>query len=275
MPSSKCIPKPNNRWAHLTLAYYQLLHLAFHDTANNNQRFVYVSETCVPCMRADKAYKRLTSNLEVTYVDDRQSTDNADRYDQTAYRPRKNAFPEHEAKAEMSVPSVQCASLLHKSGVLRGHFFKHSGWFSPNHRDAERLLRHKDAFEALNMVSAGDEHILSILKREEYVDTSVLEEARITLVKWDDTKIAKRRAMEVEEQRADFWPRMDRLKRMNPRKHRALMETRDELKAANSHPIQYTTHVPREVLAECETEKSVFLRKVRRQCNTENIKALL
>jgi hypothetical protein len=257
----------------LTLAYYQLLHHAFHDTTNNNQRFVYVSETCVPCVPANTAYQQLTQDLSVTYMDAPHPNDNADRYDQTVARPQTFAFPAHMRQYKMK--SVQCSSLLQKSGIERNHFVKHSGWFSPNRRDAQRLLRHKDAFEALNMISAGDEHILSILKREEYVNTSVLEKARITLVKWDDAKIAKWQKMQKDEQRTDFWPRMDKLKHTHSRKHRALMNTRYELKDANSHPIQYTTHIPIEVLAECKTEKSVFLRKVRRQCNVDTVKALL
>ena len=272
LPADQCIPKRNNRWAHLTLAYYQLLHHAFHDTANNNQRFVYVSETCVPCVPANTAYQQLTQDLSVTYMDAPQPNDNADRYDHTVMKPRRNAFPENESLVGPGPQS--CASLLEKSGILREHFFKHSGWFSPNRRDATRLLQHKDAFQALNMISAGDEHVLAILKRTEYAKDSTLKNKRITYVQWDHDKMAQRREKEANEN-SGYWRYMDELKQNNPKKHYALQKRRRQLKQANMHPIQYNHNIPNRVLAQCKQANSLFLRKVRRSCNTHNIHKLL
>lgn len=268
LPSYKCIPKPNNRWAHLTLAYYQLLHHAFHDTENNNQRFMFVSETCVPCVPANTAYQQLTQDLDVTYMDAPQPNDNADRYDQTVTYPRTFAFPEHMRQYKMK--SAQCSSLLQKSGIERKHFVKHSGWFSPNRRDAQRLLRHKDAFEALNMISAGDEHILSILHRPSYKTTSTIRNHRITYVEWDDVKMKQCKAM-LEKEDDAFWTDYDR----HPQKYAQYMQRRKVLKEANMHPIQHTRHVPNRVLVQCKQANSLFLRKVRQSCNTHNVHKLL
>lgn len=268
LPAYKCIPKPNNRWGHLTLAYYQLLHHAFNDTENNNQRFVYVSETCVPCTPADTAYKHLTSDLDATLMDAPQPTANSDRYDQTIKDPSSCAFPNH--KPPFRTKTTRCATLLERSGVLREHFFKHSGWFSPNRRDAERLLKHKDAFEALNMISAGDEHILSILQRPSYKPTTKLKKICVTHVDWDYQKMQKCKTMLRKENDA-FWANLD----AHPAAKHKYIKKRNELKEANMHPIQYNSFVPTTKLQHCKRMHCVFLRKVRRSCNTYNIHKML
>lgn len=268
LPTSECIPKPNTRWAHLTLAYYQLLHHAFHDTNNNNQRFVYVSETCVPIVSANEAYKRLTRHLDATFMDAPHPTSDNDRYYQTILQPSKCAFPHRSAHFRQKTAS--CATLLARSGVLPTHFFKHSGWFSPNRRDAKRLLHHKDAFEALNMISAGDEHLLSILQRKTYKTTSALMQKRITYVEWDNDKMQQCKALLNKENKA-FWDYLDK----HPNEHRKYMKKRNVLKDANMHPIQYTTIVPTSLLKKASREGSVLLRKVRRSCSAHNIQLLL
>ena len=72
--------------------------------------------------------------------------------------------------------------------ILKSHFFKHSGWFSPNRDAAGKLLQHKDAFQALNMTSAGDEHILSILKRDAYKSNTPLTNQQVTYVTWNESQ---------------------------------------------------------------------------------------
>jgi hypothetical protein len=145
------------------------------------------------------------------------------------------------------------------NGIGRKHFVKHSGWFSPNRRDAQRLLRHKDACEAFNMISAGDEHILSILHRPSYKTTSTIRNHRITYVEWDDVKMKQCKALLDKEDDA-FWTDYDR--------HPQYMKTRKILKEANMHPIQSQRPEP----CACPVQaNSLLLRKVPQSCNTQTV----
>ena len=280
LPKHKCIPKPNNRWAHLVLAYYQLLHQAYHDSENNNQRFVFLSETCVPCASADDVYKILTDDLSVTYMDCQNANDNPGRYDLLIPKPQINMFPKRfkrtKNKRKMKRQSkqnrsVSCAVYFRQNGILREHFFKHSGWFSPNRDATQKLLNHKGAFEALNMTGAGDEHILSILKRDVYKDNTPLENRKITFVSWDNKRIEEWHHMKQKENVPGFWTGMDEMKRTDPKRHALYMKNREVCKNANAHPIEFKTKVNAKILKQCNTHSSCFLRKDRRTCDVQNM----
>ena len=59
--------------------------------------------------------------------------------------------------------------------------------------------------QALNMISAGDEHVLAILKRTEYAkNNSTLKNKRITYVQWDHDKMVQRREKEANENSGYF-----------------------------------------------------------------------
>ena len=281
LPKHKCIRKPNNRWGHLVLAYYQLLHQAYHDAENNNQRFVFLSETCVPCASADDVYRRLTTNLNVTYMDAQYEHENIERYDQPVAKPWRNRFPVYSKKKRKLQRhskrnrTVSCAVYFRQHGILREHFFKHSGWFSPNRDATQKLLKHKGAFEALNMTSAGDEHILSILKRDEYKDNTLLENKKITFVSWDHVKMKEWERMKKEESVPGFWEQMDKMKQTDPKRHANYIETRDACKNANMHPLEYKVSIKKNILRQCNEHKSCFIRKVRQTCDVQNIIKIL
>ena len=191
------------KWGKLVLAYYALLKEAVRDP--DNQRFVFVSETCVPVVHPDVMYKALTKDLEVTYMDDALNPDeDKERYYGRPVRQRrgerrgerrgggrprrrtKHRYRPHPPSHKSTVshnksgsPKTRVQRALEASGIHVSHFFKHSGWFCPCRRDALRLLACRRAFEAVNDVKAGDEHILSILKRNAYRNTSVLVRKRV------------------------------------------------------------------------------------------------
>ena len=179
------------KWGKLVLAYYALLKEAVRDP--DNQRFVFVSETCVPVVHPNVMYRALTRNLEVTYMDDaldpeedkeryygkpvrqrrgerrgeRRGGGRPRRRTKHRYRPHRPSHKPTVSRNKSGTPKItRVQRALEASGIHVSHFFKHSGWFCPCRRDALRLLACRRAFEALNDVKAGDEHILSILKRE-------------------------------------------------------------------------------------------------------------
>ena len=276
LPRYKCIPKPNNRWGHLVLAYYQLLHQAYHDPANNNQRFVYLSETCVPCASADDVYKRMTAHLNVTYMDAPHSQDDLHRYNALVpFKSWINMFPmskkqqQKQKKTRRNQPD-SCAAYFKQSGILKSHFFKHAGWFSPNRDAAGKLLRHKDAFQALNMTQAGDEHILSILKRDIYTSNTPLTNQQVTYVTWNESQKQEWEKIKTNELKdSKFWNKMDKKKLSDPEGHAEYLKKREECKNASMHPVMYTKLVPKKTLNECHQLKSCFIRKVRASCNVQ------
>lgn len=264
IPASLRVPPPHTRWGHLVLAYYQLLHRAFNDTHNNNQRFVYLSETCVPCVNAKAAYTTLMRNLDATYMDAPKPKDNVDRYDQVMHYPWRSFWPWKVTPRYQQRRSMDCAVELCRTGIQKEHFFKHSGWFSPNREDAYRLLCNPDAFEALNVVNAGDEHILSILRSHVWAPPSKLKQHRITHVQWDYDKIQQWETLKKNEA---YWKKDQHLKDTNPTLYAKFRKEREPLKNANMHPIEYTKLFSLDDLKQCMNAKSVFVRKVRQSCD--------
>jgi len=131
LPDYRRVP---TKWGKLVLAYYALLKEAYYDPDEpNNQRFVYVSETCVPLVHPDRLYSELTADLRVTYMD---RADNP-KEDHDRYQANGNRQVQRALKA---------------AGIRSSDFFKHSGWFCPCRADAKRLLACKPAFDALNRV---------------------------------------------------------------------------------------------------------------------------
>lgn len=266
---SHTIPKPYNRWGHLVLAYYQLLHRAYHDTNSNHQRFVFLSETCVPCVNAQTAYSFLTQSLATTYMDSPRPEDNVERYEQVVHNPWLSMWPWKVNAKTKAIASQDCSKALQKAGILKDDFFKHSGWFSPNREDTFRLLQRQTAFEALNIVSAGDEHILSILRNRSLTPPSQLKQHRVTFVQWDYDKIQKWEALKQKESEANYWDTIDNMKVAQPKQYQTLMAHRNALKDANMHPIEYTKTFSKKHLKQCLDAKSIFVRKVRQSCNID------
>lgn len=266
LPKGLCIPRPHNRWGHLVLAYYQLLHRAYSDTYNNNQRFVYLSETCVPCVNAQCAYKLLMTNLNATYMDAPRPNDNNDRYEQVVHKPWLSMWPSKVNPNSKKITSLDCSVELQRAGILKDQFFKHSGWFSPNRQDTFRLLQHQRSFEALNLISAGDEHILSILRNPEYTTQHKLKQHRITFVQWDWVKIQEWEALKNDEA---YWKKDDKLKRTNHKLYQQMKKEREVMKNANMHPVEYIKKFTTKQLKNCVDAKSVFVRKVRQSCNVD------
>jgi hypothetical protein len=116
-----------------------------------NKRFVYLSDTCVPLLCPDQVYKELIQNPEITFMDAPRPWQDQKRY--------KNRLE-----------------------IGNKHFFKHSGWFTLCLADARKLVQSKKWFNVLNTIQAGDEHILSILNESQ---TSNLVYRPITYVHWD------------------------------------------------------------------------------------------
>ena len=126
-------------WGELVLAYYNLLKHAFKN--EENYKFVYLSDSCIPIKNAEIVYKELMKD-NATYVDlDVKTT----KYD------IEHRFNKH-------------IHIYKKYGITKYNFIKHSGWFVLNRYHSQVLLSNEKIFKYFNKVLAGDENLLSILK---------------------------------------------------------------------------------------------------------------
>ena len=219
-------PRAPSRWGQLVLVYYALLRAAYKD--HRNQHFVFLSESCVPFVGPDKAYRTLTAESTVSYVDRPHPHDDAKRY----------------------------RSALRATGILPSHFFKHSGWFSVCRRDAGRLLAHPKAFQALHKVKAGDEHILSILNLPACGHGKSLRDRVITYADWSgrDEGFAQ-----YTPDTPGFWEAIDN--EPDSEKQRVLRKQVADWKSATMHPRTFTTITPADI-ARFRASKCLFVRKI-------------
>jgi len=220
-------PRAPSRWGYLVLVYYALLRAAYKDY--RNQHFVFLSESCVPFVGPDKAYRTLTAQSTVSYVDRPHPHDDAKRY----------------------------RSALRTTGILPSHFFKHSGWFSVCRRDAGRLLAHPKAFQALHKVKAGDEHILSILNLPACGHGKSLRDRVITYADWSgrDEGLAHCAATNT----PGFWEAIDN--EPDSEKQRVLRKQIADWKSAAMHPRTFMTITPADI-ARFRASKCLFVRKI-------------
>lgn len=151
-------------WGHLINAYHILLETAYKES-KNAIRFVYLSDSCVPIMSGEDAYIQLIKSPGKTFVDMPRPDEDSKRY-----------FKKSNLDGKPNNIRFE------KVGILQKHFFKHSGWFALCKADAKILLSNRSAFLAMNHIRGGDEHILSILKRN--VKNSLLNRP-ITYVDWN------------------------------------------------------------------------------------------
>lgn len=161
--------RAHTQWGHLVNAYHALFRAAYDAVPKSCVRFVLLSDQCVPLVSGDAAYRTLVREPGVTWMDAPRPTDDTDRYDGKSKR----------------IDGKPVAPRLRRAQVDRTHFFKHSGWFAPCRTDVARLLRFPDAFRALHYVSAGDEHVLSILKRPACGSGATLKHRPVTYAEWD------------------------------------------------------------------------------------------
>lgn len=162
--NGKIVKNVRTEWGHIINAYHILLETAYKES-NDTIRFVYLSDSCVPLMSGEKAYEQLIKFPSKTFYDNPHLDQDAKRYFKNSNldgKPNNLRFK--------------------KVGILEKHFFKHSGWFALCKKDVKTLLDNRAAFLAMNHIRGGDEHILSILKRN---SKNSLMKRQITYVDWN------------------------------------------------------------------------------------------
>jgi hypothetical protein len=268
LPRKELVPKPQTRWAHLTLAYYALLNRALTDPQAQHSRFVFLSNTCVPCSSPEHAYKELTTHLECSYYTTEDPTKDAGRYDGVDRHPSRSIYPPQRHR---NTQPVKCNVVLSRAGVKREHFFKHSGWFALNRADSEHLHACRSAFQALNHVSAGDEHILSILKRPSYAASNSLVQRPVTMAFWDATTrdAADFKRMHTERNSGDaFWNTYHHSwSEAEQNAHDSRWAQLTGVRGVMYHPRSFEAVFPKEALQQCQRAGSLFVRKVCRGCD--------
>ena len=162
--NGKIVKNVRTEWGHLINAYHILLETAYKES-KDAIRFVYLSDSCVPLMSGEEAYEQLIKFPSKTFYDKPHLDEDAKRYFKNSNldgNPNKIRFE--------------------KVGILEKHFFKHSGWFALCKKDAKTLLENRSAFLAMNHIRGGDEHVLSILKRN---SKNSLMKRPVTYVDWN------------------------------------------------------------------------------------------
>lgn len=261
IPHKHCVPYPYTRWGYLVLAYEALLRFAVSHNLNT-RHFVFLSDTCVPCVSNTHAFKVFASHPDSSFHDAPAPQQDKERYNYVDHKPWLSHYPHRLGRHHAP---IDCSTILRKSGVLPSHFYKHSGWFTLCRRDAERILKHRDALQALNHVSAGDEHILSILKRPEYAKSTHMVQRAITYTKWDhDAKKEYERQHKLHDKK--FWASKDA---MPLEEQKQWDKAWQALKQKAYHPLTYDKTFTKKILQECQAANSLFVRKVRHTCNVD------
>lgn len=235
------------QWGHIVNAYYALLDHAYRH-APDAVRFVFLSDTCVPVTTADEAYTALIREPDTTWMDSPRPKDEANRYN----HPRSK------------LDRKPVAPKLRRAGIDRKHFFKHSGWFAPCRADAGRLVAHREAFRALNFVSAGDEHILSILKRSKYANVCRLVQRPTTYVYWDNAR--KHKWLRLKRW---IWRQYDTA--TNPTKRQMWEDEIERCRHAVFHPKEWKDIVTMDDIRTFRARGCLFARKVVAGCNVDTL----
>lgn len=162
--NGKIVKNVRTEWGHIINAYHILLETAYKES-KDAIRFVYLSDSCVPLMSGEDAYEQLIKFPSKTFYDSPHLDEDAKRY-----------FKKSNLDGKANNLRFE------KVGILEKHFFKHSGWFALCKKDAKTLLENRSAFLAMNHVRGGDEHVLSILKRN---SKNSLMKRQITYVDWN------------------------------------------------------------------------------------------
>ena len=216
-------------WGKLVLAYYNLLKHAFKN--EENYKFVYLSDSCIPIKNAEIVYKELMKD-NATYVD-------------LDVRTSKHDI-EHRLNKHLHI--------YKKYGINKYNFVKHSGWFVLNRYHSQVLLSNDKIFKYFNKVLAGDEHILSILKANQMK----LTERIITCTKWDKTAygIYKRDS-------AKLWKFYDSTENQSEKKNilKAIKTMKMKMLEKTKHPKAYQVITEKDN-DEFKFKKCLFIRKI-------------
>ena len=246
--------RARTKWGHLVNAYYTLLKTAY-EAVPTAVRFVFLSNTCIPVRTAKEAYSFLTAKSDTTFMDSPRPTDDHARF--------------YKKFSKLDHKPVE--PRLRKAGVLPDQFFKHSGWFAPCRADAAKLLQCHEAFDALNNVYAGDEHILSILRRPQFAKTTHLIHHPITYVEWD-----KEGQQLWTATKSDLWERFERETTLKGKQaiHKQILLWNHQGRVY-CHPRTWTKQLTNKDIATFRNSGCVFARKIEKTCNTRLLRPYL
>jgi len=141
------------KWGHFTNALINLLKTALID--KDNEKFMIVSESCLPIKSFEKFYSMLKRNdIKISYINILEN-DNIINI--------KN-------------------SKIDDNYLSNVNIIKHSGWFCLSRHHVKKLLSNSDVYK-FNKVIAGDENILSLI----YPSNNIIN-FQITYDNWDYNK---------------------------------------------------------------------------------------
>tara|TARA_Y100000991_G_scaffold167152_1_gene128980 strand:+ start:533 stop:1381 length:849 start_codon:yes stop_codon:yes gene_type:complete len=139
------------KWGHFTNAIINLFKAALLD--KDNQKFIIVSESCLPIKSFTKLYYFLKNdNIKTSYIHLRKFDD------------------------------VNIIKSKLPNNYLNYELIKHSGWFCLSRHHVKKLLINNDIYK-FNKVIAGDEHIFSLI----YPNKNI-KNYKITFVNWNYAK---------------------------------------------------------------------------------------
>ena len=229
----------HTQWGHLVCAYYNLLEEAFRD--KSNVRFVYFSDSCIPIVNSNTAYNQLIAKLNKSFY--------SPEVDTHIIKQRYNSKSIFDGKLN--------AHRLRKLKIFK--LIKHSAWFALNKTDAKALLSKKEAFQSLNHIPGGDEHILSLINYEK------LEKKCITHVSWNYDLMKLWR-----NNKTKLWEDYD--KETNLKKKQEKWNLIQQCRKANAHPREWTTSIN---IDDFSPSSCLFIRKIMPSCDVAPIYNLI
>lgn len=146
----------STNWGYLTDAFYQLLKTAYRD--NQNQHFIFVSDSCVPVCRFLKLYQFINSFPKKTsFIHFKAEIDDYDWNKKIKKTPgyHKYSLKKHEGLGN-------CLSRYHALKLLKSEY---------------------DFKNFFNNLNCGDEFFLSLLKASKYIY-----DHQMTFYNWDENK---------------------------------------------------------------------------------------
>jgi hypothetical protein len=213
------------KWGHFTNAIVNLLKSALEN--KDNQKFILISESCLPIKSFNNFYNMLLSDdINTSYIKVRKF----DNYNINKSNIQKNFLKDI-------------------------NLIKHSGWFCLSRHHVKKLLVNKNIYKFNNII-AGDEHILSLI-----YPSNNIKDFEITYSNWEHNKYY------IENINKKLKILYDQKESENTKKYdKEILELRIQKSNIGKHPKTYDKITENE-LSEIKKSKSFFFRKFSKYSN--------
>ena len=249
----------DTKWGFITNAYFTLFHEALKDPMN--QKFVVISESCLPLKTFDNFYNFLNNdNIKTSYIkfmriskyDQKERLENQPNYN--IINEKLNGFIKHYARF--------CLSRYHVNKI-----------FNLNDIPQDNIYQHNEYIDFFNNMHVGDEFFLSILKPKPNQD--FIRNYEITYDNWEITRKEYNRLKTKYYELVDTME--EKLSKIENEKEKSklkkeikneIKEVKAKLKVVANNPYSYVD-VKESDIRNALTKESFFWRKFPKDSNIE------